>query len=510
MRRYFFLGLLALAFATTDPARGQNVAQEFSGSGATTTALFTVGDRWEVRWNAQKAISIAAMASDGTIVAGASGVLRGSLFVPAGGRYYLKISDGTAAASPATNAAPAVNPGPSLEIVPDGAAPAAPEMSWHVKVIQLAPRAASTDALTVFTPYFIVPESAVLPTVAKPPPPPPPAPPPPALTAEQLRSLVTIKGDTAEGNGFLVRAHDSACVACNLHLLAANPNIQIFTSTGAPVKILSVKAATDRDLALIAVRDDHFDGLPLPGKGDEAPAAGDPVLIPAVGDITALAGIAGGIVDFSGDRIHFDNPIGAGSNGAPIVRVKSGAALGIVTPERRSDLSGVIAKAWRQDPVSAAAYYGVPLRNVAGWEPLDLTRFAAESAFLQNFHDTTRALDSYLNGRRRRHFGPALPDGAPDGSYYTHNRQITAAANTYRKSMGDSDSPPSLDAARELLFDLQAVADAKVDQLENSTPAYAYDLRRMREELAYRKAIKKELEALSDDIPRLDSIAQMH
>src|ERR1700761_5011859 len=106
-----FLSLLALLAAlAAGCVRAQDAVQEFSGTGETTTAMFTVGDRWEVRWNARQAISVAAMSSNGTLVAGASGVLRGSLFVPTGGQYYLKITDGTVATpppAPSTNAPPA-------------------------------------------------------------------------------------------------------------------------------------------------------------------------------------------------------------------------------------------------------------------------------------------------------------------------------------------------------------------------------------------------------------------
>ena len=57
------------------------------------------------------------------------------------------------------------------------------------------------------------------------------------------------------------------------------------------------------------------------------------------------------------------------------------------------------------------------------------------------------------------------------------------------------------------MFDLQAVAESDVDRLQSSNPAYAFDRQRVQEELAYRKAIKDELEALSDNIGHLNNIA---
>jgi hypothetical protein len=263
---------------------------------------------------------------------------------------------------------------------------------------------------------------------------------------------------------------------------------------------------------MIAVQDDHFDCLPLPGKDDNATGPGDAVLIPAVGQSDALGGIPGKIVDFSAEQIDFDNAVRASSAGAPIIRVKSGAALGIVTAAKKVDLSDGIAKAWTENPAPGSAaiipYYGVSLKDVAGWEPLDLGRFDDESGFLQAFHDATRCLDSYLNGRRRRPSSPQFPGGPPDNQYYTKNAQIQAAADTYRKFSTGADQSQGLDATRELLSDLQAVADTNVDQLQSLNPAYAFDRQRVQEELAYRKAIKSELDGLSDNIPRLDLIAR--
>src|SRR6201996_5727952 len=134
-----FLSLLALLAAlAAGVVRAQEVVQEFSGTGETTTAMFTVGDRWEVRWNARQAVSVAALSSNGTLVAGASGVLRGSLFVPAGGQYYLKITDGTVAAPPAptTNAPPtSTNSVPEpVSVVPIPSDTQAPAVSWHLQV----------------------------------------------------------------------------------------------------------------------------------------------------------------------------------------------------------------------------------------------------------------------------------------------------------------------------------------------------------------------------------------
>jgi hypothetical protein len=542
-----------------------NVVQEFSGSGSTTTALFKVQDRWEVRWNARQIVSVAVMTSDGTIVAGAAGVLRGSLFVPLGGQYYLKISDGTvAAASPgmtnaapstnapptnpppssatnsapagpgmtspstATNAAPAVMtnsvPAVMTNAVPgattnaaaavpppvpvESLTPAQPErpISWHLQVVEVGTSVASDQALTVYTPFFIVPDTAVAPAAT------PPVLPPPVLSDDQAHSVVTIKGDEAQGTGFLVRSPDGTFVIAHLHLLAGNPNVKLFTSSGAPITTLSLKGALDRDLALFAIKDDHYSYLPLPpdGKGVDA---GDQVIIPDVGAQTSiLLGKPGRIIGMSPEQIDFDNDMGADSSGAPVIHVKSGNALAIVTSEKQVDVSDDIAKAWAANPAPGSAgiipYFGLRLTGIQGWETYDPARFLGETVFLKQFHQDTRCLDSYLNGRHHRSRSGDEGDGPPDNRYYVNNAKLRAAQDAYRQLAAGADRPQQLEAASELLSDIEGVADTDVTALQGMNNLYAYNQNWAQEEMAYRKALKRELEYLDDHIGQLDDIAR--
>ncbi|HEY0257652.1 MAG TPA: hypothetical protein VGC39_09440, partial [Candidatus Methylacidiphilales bacterium] len=297
--RYLFV--LGLTWATTfgdRPVAAQdkpqpNAVQEFSGSGSTTTALFKVQDRWEVRWNARQVVSVAVMSADGTIVAGAAGVLRGSLFVPLGGSYYFKITDGTVgpATPPAAGTnAPPVTPAPSdADATPAGSAGS--PIAWHLQVVQLESTVKSDQALTVYTPFFIMPDSAVTPVAA------PVELPAPVLTEAQTHTVVTIKGDKAQGYGFLMRSHDGVFVVTHLHLLAGNPNVQLFTGSGAPITVLSLKGAVDRDLACFAIQDNHYAFLPLATADATGIQTGDQLIVPNISAAsTPLIGQSGQLI----------------------------------------------------------------------------------------------------------------------------------------------------------------------------------------------------------------------
>ena len=360
----------------------------------------------------------------------------------------------------------------------------------------------SADALTVYTPYFIVPD-AVVTMAARPPP-------PPTLTADQQRSLVTIKGDETVANGFLVRTPDGVAVAASLDMLTSNSHPVISSSSGASLKILSVKAATDRPLAYILVQDDHLSCLPMPGSGPDPTAVGDAVLIPAPGE--SSTGKPGRIVAMTSERLDFDNSLNASSLGAPVIRVQGGTALAFVAAERKADVSEIVAKAWSANPAPGSEtilpFHGIRLQGVAGWENVDLGELEDENAFLRQFHETTRCLDSFINGRKHRGANQPGAPGPPDSRYFSSDVKIAAAEDSYKKQATDADRNQGLDAARELLSDLQAVADTDVDKLTAAKEAVAFDRRRAQEELAYRKALRDELDAFSDNISRLDTIAR--
>ena len=503
--RWLLFWITLITTVVVPPCRAQeNVVQEFSGSGSATTGLFKVHDRWEARWNARQVVSVAVMAPDGTIVAGAAGVLRGSLFVPVGGQYYLKISDGTTAPPASTNAPAATPPPPASD---SSSASGEPEVAWHLQIVELGTSVAAGQSLTVYTPFFMVPDSAITPVAA------PPVLPPPVLTDQQAHAVVTIKGDNAAGYGFLMRSPEGTFVVTHLHLLAANPNVKIFTGSGAEIATLSLKGAVDRDLAFFTIQDNHYSYLPLSTDAAKSVAAGDQVIIPDTDQQPTLQpGKVGKVIGVSPQRLDFDNVMGPDSNGVPVISVKGGNVLAMVTAEKKVDLNEIIAKAWSSNPAPGSSgiipYFGLRLTGVQGWETYDRARFLAETLFLEKFHEDTRSLDSYLNSKRHRPPGVGNESGPPDSRYYLKNLKLREAEDTYRQFAGGADQNQRLDAARELLFDLEGVADTDVTMLQGTNDAYSFDRTWTAEELAYRKALKKELDDLSNNLVRLDNIAR--
>jgi hypothetical protein len=148
------------------------------------------------------------------------------------------------------------------------------------------------------------------------------------------------------------------------------------------------------------------------------------------------------------------------------------------------------------------------LTAVPGWETYDWNRFLAETLFLKHFHQDTRCLDSYLNGRRHRSPDGDNDEGPPDNQYFLNNLKIRAANDTYKQFANGADRDQRLEAAGELLDDLESVADTDMSAIEGMNNLYSYDQAWAQEEIAYRKALKKELVDLGNNMNRLDNLTR--
>ena len=443
-----------------------------------------------MRWDCPDVITITVLSSDGRIVAGASGSLKGSLYQPRGGSFHLQISRAA-----------------------DGQT-----TPWHVSVVEIGSAIAAnqTHEAANYVPPQMIPAPGPANTASVPvaPAAPPPAtnsaPASPAagnLTEDQAHAVVVIKGDYMEGTGFLVKTADGPAVVTNLHVISANPNVKIMTTTGAQIKTLSLKGASDRDLAMFMIQDDGCTYLDLATDIKDTVQTDDEVITPGNSEGgEVVLNTKGKVLGIGPERIEFNNPIYHGNSGGPVFHAKSGKVLAVVTEAMKVNISNEIDKASFENKNSAIAgsmrYFGLRLDTVPRWEVYDWNRFLGETTFLKTFHEQSRCLDSYLNGANyeKAHMATADENGPPNSRYYLRNEKIQAAYANYHKLTVDADSSQKLDAGRELVMDLEGIADADMDAIQNPSNFYSFDQRRASQEIKYRKALRAEIETAGGKI----------
>jgi hypothetical protein len=328
------------------------------------------------------------------------------------------------------------------------------------------------------------------------------------LTENQARAVVLIKGDKAEGTGFLVKMADGPSVVTNIHVISANPHIKITTTTGVDIPILSLKGASDRDLAVFAIKDNNYNYLDLAPDVSATVQTGDDVVTPGNSEGGEVMLNTGGKVQGIGpQRVEFDNPIYHGNSGGPVFHTKSGKVIAVVTEAMKVNVSDDLDKTSFQSRNSAISgsmrYFGLRLDTVPHWDVYDWKRFLNETQFLDEFHQESRCLDSFLNAPDKDSNGNANPDA----TLYLTDEKIRAANDSFSQRAGDGvDSAQRLDALRILLFDLTGIADNNVANIQNMANFYPFDQEQAKDEIAYRKALKTELDSIGNNVTRLNSL----
>jgi Trypsin-like peptidase domain len=327
-----------------------------------------------------------------------------------------------------------------------------------------------------------------------------------------------IEGDNADGTGFLVKMPEGPAIATNLHVLAANPHLRIHTNTGAEITVTGLKGAADRDLALLSIQDDHYSYLDLNRNITGTVRIGDEIITPGNSEGGGVVlNTHGSVVALGPDRIEFSNPIYHGNSGGPVFHPKTGQILGVVTEALKVDTGNDLDKASfasRNSAIKASMrYFGLRLDTVSKWEIYNIDQFLNETTFLKEFHRQSRRLDSYLNSTEKTDAKAATSDSEDDDAglpnsklYLTDAKIVKANDDFFQEVRGGADGAQRLDALRNWLFTLNSVADTGVAQMQNPNNFYQFDQQRVREELSYRNALKKELDSCGDDISRVESL----
>jgi len=329
-----------------------------------------------------------------------------------------------------------------------------------------------------------------------------PAAPTVTLSEDQAAAVVLIKGDNAEGTGFLVKTPDGPVVMTNLHVISNNPNLQITTNTGTVITVLSYKGATDRDMARIAIKDGAFKYLTLATDVSGTVQTGDEVITPGNsegGDV--MLNTKGKVLGLGPDRIEIDNPIYHGNSGGPIIHVKSGQVIGIVTEAMKVDTTDELDKASFANRNSAIShsmrYFGLRLDTVQAWEPYDWRQFQMQTTFLDQFDKRSRCLDCFLN---------APDDNKPDDILWREDDKIMKANSEFFEQSTGADIAQQLDADKIMWSEITDLSNSDMDTIQNPNNFYLFERQRAKEEIGYRKAIITELNQINNNVNRLGSL----
>jgi hypothetical protein len=519
----FVAGRLGFAQAVTAGATTAPQPLSFSGNGLAETTVFTTQNRWEVRWTGIPA-SVSVEDANGNVLAGAGGN-GGTLFMPTGGSFKLRVSPNDPAQKQWR--VQIIQVGAAGQSIPNDRDVASlyvpPDMTMAAPVQVQQTMAGGTAQVPSPTIAPALPTQPVAP-VGTPPSAPSPTPTPiPApttgpviqqpsdpngqktLTPAQAAAVVLIRGDVAEGTGFLVKTPTGPVVVTNQHVLAANPHIHITTSTGLVVTPSGLQGASDRDLAMIPIQDNNYSYLELATNVGTTVQVGDIVITPGNSEGGGvMLNTSGSVTALGPEKVEISNPIYHGNSGGPIFHVKSGKVIGVVTEAQKVDTTNDLDQASFQNHNSAITgtmrYFGLRLDTVPSWQPFTWLRFENETEFLHEFHERSKCLDSYLN--------TGINDTSDWGTYYLHDEKIKETNQAIADMDAGGDTGSRIDTARNLVFSLGGLADTDMEQAQQPSNFYGFDALQAKDEVEYRRNLKKEIDQMSDNVERLGGLAR--
>ena len=449
------------------------LVQRFDGHNSLTTADFTVPDGWEIRWHSNQVLSLGVIRRDNTVVAGTTGRNIGSLYMPQGGTFRIRVK---------------------------GEDP----IVWDVAVYALDKTAPPDDTASDY--YFPTDGPAFKPIadvpVTNPPPvapevvpvlPPAPPPLPTQLSADQLHCMVVIKGDRTQGTGFFIKLGGEKVIMTAQQVIANNPNWKVLSSNGVVVQVTKIDGATDRDVATLSVKDFGFPALE-PGDSS-AVLVGDTVLTGAsdgsIFPAAAVTAVTPQRIDI--DQLH-------ALPGCPVVLARTGQVVGVVSSAPQvTNLDHFTEQRFdERDSASARSTAAFALRfdDLPGREPLDVVRLRTQALFLDAFHEQSRMLDAYLNGV-----------GSRDRHLWQDDDKLKSAQEEYKQRAADGDPGERTDALHGLLFELGLETDVDLDQAQQPSNFYSFPGQRAKQEVAYRQALKGQLDYYNSDVSRFSFTA---
>lgn len=208
-----------------------------------------------------------------------------------------------------------------------------------------------------------------------------PSPTPTNLSPEQLSAIITISGSGGSGTGFICMFNGKPVLFTNQHVIAGNPNASFRTQSGKSLAIKNVLGATDADLAMFELQTIPPDISPLDllANPEQTAQKDDDTCIPgnSKGD-GVITQTFGKVIAIGPQKVETDNPVYPGNSGSPIIHLKSGKVIGVLTEAELISLNEFEKASFRNKKSaikSEIRYFGYRPDTVAAWQPINWAAF---------------------------------------------------------------------------------------------------------------------------------------
>ena len=225
------------------------------------------------------------------------------------------------------------------------------------------------------------------------------------LSAGQLSAIVTLSGCRGAGTGFIVLMAGKPYIITNQHVLAGNDGLQIKTVSGGIIAVTAVEAATDADIARLPLKEIPAsvnpleflenpnvnalkdDSLCIPGN-----SKGDDVITQTFGKLIAIGA----------QRVEVDNPVYHGNSGSPIIHLKTGKVIGVLTEAKLITLDRFDKASFRSKQSAIKTdirYFGYRTDTVAAWAPVNWMTFTEMDRIVRKSNQELQWIMDYFTDK---------------------------------------------------------------------------------------------------------------
>jgi hypothetical protein len=189
------------------------------------------------------------------------------------------------------------------------------------------------------------------------------------------KSLVIVKGKGGSGSGAVIRLGKSTYIVTNAHVLSQNPGAEVIGSNGKKITTGDLGFGNGYDIA----RMETDTGLPaLSSITDVASVVqvGDEIMIFGnSGGAGVFAPLNGRVTGIGPKLVEIDAEIVPGNSGSPIIHVKTGKVVGVVSHAIQRNVSSVLESG---SSLPAVRKFGQRLDTLQKWDERTPEEFEAE------------------------------------------------------------------------------------------------------------------------------------
>jgi hypothetical protein len=255
----------------------------------------------------------------------------------------------------------------------------------------------------------------------------------PVSYKDYSKYIVIIEGDRGLGSGFIAIIRQKVVLFSNTHVISGNKSIKAKMMRGDSLALQDLFVADlPYDVSMFTQKS-AYEGIAVLDEVEKNVLIGDDIVVLGnslgAGVITE---IPGKVVGIGPERIEVDAKFVEGKSGSPIIHIKTGKVIGIVTYYTKEEMTVAGKDSKFNNVVRRFAYR---IDNIKSWRNITWTAFSMESESLTKIEKKTEELAFLFLDIE---YNAAIADW---NKHLTQGNCLSQAASSWQKAIASYGKP---------------------------------------------------------------------